>query len=56
MLSARGQARDVEEGLASGARAYVVKPFSPRDLVARVAELLGGRPPDEPGGGSSSSV
>jgi two-component system phosphate regulon response regulator PhoB len=40
MLSAKGQARDVDEGLASGARAYVVKPFSPRELVARVKEML----------------
>lgn len=41
MLSAMGQARDVDEGLASGAHAYVVKPFSPRELVARVNEMLG---------------
>jgi DNA-binding response OmpR family regulator len=41
MLSAKGQARDVDEGLASGAHAYVVKPFSPRELVARVNEMLG---------------
>lgn len=40
MLSAMGQARDVDEGLASGARAYVVKPFSPRELAARVGEML----------------
>lgn len=44
MLSARGQARDVDDGFASGARAYVVKPFSPRELVARVTELLAHRP------------
>lgn len=40
MLSAKGQTRDVDEGLASGAHAYVVKPFSPRELVARVNEML----------------
>lgn len=44
MLSARGQPRDVDDGLASGAYAYVVKPFSPRELVARVTELLAQRP------------
>jgi DNA-binding response OmpR family regulator len=41
MLSARGQARDIDEGLASGAHAYVVKPFSPRELVERVSQMLG---------------
>ena len=41
MLSAKGQAHDVDEGLASGARAYVIKPFSPRELVARVNDMLG---------------
>lgn len=46
MLSARGQARDIDEGLASGAHAYVVKPFSPRELVARVNEMLDERRPD----------
>lgn len=40
MLSARGQRHDIAEGLASGAHAYVVKPFSPRELVARVNEML----------------
>lgn len=40
MLSAKGQARDVDEGLASGAHAYVVKPFSPRELAMRVAEMV----------------
>jgi DNA-binding response OmpR family regulator len=40
MLSARGQAHDVDRGLASGAHAYVIKPFSPRELVSRVNEML----------------
>jgi DNA-binding response OmpR family regulator len=44
MLSARGQARDVDDGFASGAHAYVVKPFSPRELVTRVSELLAHQP------------
>ncbi len=41
MLSAKGQAAEVEAGLASGAATYLVKPFSPQDLAARVAEVLG---------------
>lgn len=42
ILSARGQSHDVDEGLASGAHAYVVKPFSPRELAARVNAMLDG--------------
>ena len=41
MVSARGQAADVERGLAAGAAAYLVKPFSPRELVATIRSLLG---------------
>lgn len=44
MLSARGQSHDIDEGLASGAHAYVVKPFSPRDLAARVKAMIDGDP------------
>ena len=40
LLSSRVQEADVERGLAAGATGYVPKPFSPRDLTARVAELL----------------
>ena len=40
IVSAKGQAAEVEAGLGSGARAYMVKPFAPRELAARVAELL----------------
>ena len=42
MLSAKGQAGEVAEGLQSGARAYLVKPFVPQELAARVAEALTG--------------
>jgi DNA-binding response OmpR family regulator len=41
MLSAKGRDIEISKGLAVGADAYVTKPFSTRDLIARVAELLG---------------
>jgi CheY-like chemotaxis protein len=40
LLSAQAQEGDIERGFATGATAYVKKPFSPRELAARVAELL----------------
>ena len=43
MLTAKGRETDVAKGLALGANAYVTKPFSTRDLVARVRELLEGK-------------
>lgn len=36
MLSARGQAQDVQRALDAGADGYVTKPFSYRDLLAEV--------------------
>ena len=41
MLSAKGRDVEVTKGIAVGADAYVTKPFSTRDLVAKVQELLG---------------
>src|SRR5262245_38369091 len=41
MLSAKGRDVEVAKGLELGADAYVTKPFSTRDLVAKVRELLG---------------
>ncbi|MEY2689969.1 MAG: hypothetical protein RL375_4169 [Pseudomonadota bacterium] len=40
MLSALGTADDVQAGLKSGARAYVVKPFSPLDLLGVITRLI----------------
>jgi two-component system phosphate regulon response regulator PhoB len=40
MLTARGEEEDRVRGLATGADDYVTKPFSPRELVARVAAVL----------------
>jgi two-component system phosphate regulon response regulator PhoB len=40
LLSAKGQAGEIAEGLESGATAYIVKPFSPSALARRVDELL----------------
>jgi DNA-binding response OmpR family regulator len=40
MLTARGEESDKIRGLELGADDYVVKPFSPKELVARVAALL----------------
>ncbi len=41
MLTAKGRDIEIEKGLALGADAYVTKPFSTRELVARVAAMLG---------------
>ncbi|ABS26232.1 response regulator transcription factor [Anaeromyxobacter sp. Fw109-5] len=43
MLTARGRDTEVTRGLRLGADAYVTKPFSTKDLMARIDELLGVR-------------
>ncbi|WP_180683427.1 response regulator transcription factor [Tepidicella baoligensis] len=41
MLTAKGRDTDVAKGLALGANAYMTKPFSTRELVEKVREMLG---------------
>jgi len=40
MLTAKGRETDVVKGLALGADAYMTKPFSTRELVQKVREML----------------
>lgn len=48
MLTAKGEEADVVQGLERGADDYIVKPFSPRILTARVAAVLRRRAEGEP--------
>ncbi len=41
MLTAKGRETEVAKGMALGADAYMTKPFSTKDLVVRVRQLLG---------------
>ncbi len=41
MLTAKGRDTDVAKGVALGADAYMTKPFATRELVQKVAEMLG---------------
>ncbi|HEY71814.1 MAG: two-component system response regulator [Chloroflexi bacterium] len=40
ILSAKGQETEIEQGLASGADEYIVKPFAPDELTNQVKEIL----------------
>lgn len=40
MLTAKGRDTDVTKGKAMGANDYVIKPFSTRDLVAKIGSML----------------
>ena len=44
MLTARGEERDKVQGLESGADDYITKPFSPRELIARIRAVLRRQP------------
>lgn len=41
MLTAKGQERDVVTGFEMGAEDYIVKPFRPAELTARIKKILG---------------
>jgi DNA-binding response OmpR family regulator len=43
LLTAKGRDTDVAKGMAMGADAYMTKPFSTRELVQKVRELLADR-------------
>jgi two-component system, OmpR family, phosphate regulon response regulator PhoB len=45
LLTARGQEQDKVAGLEAGADDYVTKPFSPRELLARIKAVLRRRAP-----------
>lgn len=41
ILTCKGQELDREQSLASGADGFITKPFSPKEVVARVRAILG---------------
>lgn len=43
MLSAKGNERDISQALDAGADDYIVKPFQPDELKARLRRVLRGR-------------
>jgi two-component system phosphate regulon response regulator PhoB len=42
LITARGRDVDVQRGYDAGATDYIIKPFSPRDLVSRIRSGLSG--------------
>jgi two-component system phosphate regulon response regulator PhoB len=45
LLTGKSQEADVQRGFAAGADDYILKPFSPRELVSRVEAVLARRTP-----------
>ncbi len=39
-LSAKGQEKEIQTGLAAGATRYILKPFAPQDLAQSLQEVL----------------
>ncbi|NLE43357.1 MAG: response regulator [Chloroflexi bacterium] len=39
-LSAKGQEREIEQGLESGAEQYILKPFAPNELAEEIKAIL----------------
>lgn len=40
LLSAKGQKQEIQEGVAAGASAYILKPFAPDHLLSKIREVL----------------
>jgi DNA-binding response OmpR family regulator len=40
LLTAKAQPADIETGYSAGADDYIVKPFSPRELLSRISAVL----------------
>lgn len=40
MLSAKGEEKDVQRGLELGANDYILKPFSPREVISKIITIL----------------
>jgi CheY-like chemotaxis protein len=53
LISALGRPGDIDAGLERGARAYLVKPFSPWELINLIGQLTGQVDEDEPARPSS---
>ncbi len=49
MLTARGEESDILQGFENGADDYITKPFSPKELLARIKSLLRRSSNDEEG-------
>jgi len=41
-LSAKGQVREIQQGMESGALEYILKPFAPDELLKQVQDILAG--------------